>query len=77
LIKMEIIVDNMSFVILGRGDSRLSMSDKEDIVIRKSSFCCPRTLSVACDKAASDIPYNIARRFKDPETRGVLRITAE
>lgn len=77
LVKMEIIVDNMSFVIFGRGDCRLTISDPEDIVIRKSRFCCPRTLSVSCDKAASDIPHNIATKFKDPETRGLLRITAE
>jgi uncharacterized protein len=77
LIKMELIVDDMSFVILGRGDFKLMASDTKDIVIRKSNFCCPRTLSISCDKAASDIPIGIIRKLKNPESSGLLRITAE
>ena len=76
-VKMEIIVNNKSFVISGRGDSELTASDTKDIVIRKSSFCCPRTLSVFCDKAASDIPDGIVRDLRNPEAKGLLRITAE
>lgn len=76
-IKMEIIVEDMSFVILGRGNLKLMASDTKDIVIRKSNFCCPRTLSISCDKAASDIPIGIVRKLRNPEARGLLRITAE
>ncbi len=76
-IKIEIIVGDSSLEILGRGNRRLSALDKKDIVIRKSNFCCPRTLSVLCDKAATDIPTSTVEKLRDPETRGLLRITAE
>lgn len=76
-IRMEIIVDELSFIILGRGNGGLLALDKRDIVIRKSSFCCPRTLSVSCDKAASDIPSDMVERLKNSDTNGMLRITVE
>ncbi|CAN5262204.1 DUF371 domain-containing protein [soil metagenome] len=76
-IRMEIIVDELSFIILGRGNDDLLALDKRDIVIRKSSFCCPRTLSVSCDKAASDIPSDMVERLKNSDTNGMLRITVE
>jgi uncharacterized protein len=76
-VNIEIIVDNMSFVISGRGDSELTASDTKDIVIRKSNFCCPRTVSVFCDKAASDIPGGMVRELRNPAAKGLLRITAE
>lgn len=76
-IRMEIIVDELSFIILGRGNCDLLALDKRDIVIRKSSFCCPRTLSVSCDKAASDIPSDMVERLKNSDTNGMLRITVE
>ncbi len=76
-IRIEIIVANLSLKIAGRGSCDLSVLDKRDIVIRKSGFCCPRTLSVLCDKAASDIPSNMVKKLQDPETEGLLRITVE
>lgn len=76
-IRMEIIVDELSFMILGRGNCDLLALDKRDIVIRKSSFCCPRTLSVSCDKAASDIPSDMVEKLKNPDTKGMLRIAVE
>jgi hypothetical protein len=76
-IRMEIIVDEISFIIIGRGNCDLLALDKRDIVIRKSRFCCPRTLSVSCDKAASDIPSEMVKRLKNSDTNGMLRITVE
>ena len=76
-IRIEIIVANLSFKVTGRGSYNLSALDRRDIVMRKSGFCCPRTLSVLCDKAASDIPSNIVKKLQDPETEGLLRITVE
>jgi uncharacterized protein len=76
-IRMEIIVDELSFIITGRGNCDLLALDKRDIVIRKSRFCCPRTLSVSCDKAASDIPSEMVKRLKNSDTNGMLRITVE
>ena len=76
-IRIEIIVADLFLKIMGRGSCDLPVLDKRDIVIRKSGFCCPRTLSVLCDKAASDIPSSMVKKLQDSETEGLLRITVE
>jgi uncharacterized protein len=77
LAKIEIIVGNSSFEISGRGDKELSLFSRHDIVIRKSSFVCPRTMSISCDKASCDIPREMILSLKDPATKGIFMITVE
>jgi hypothetical protein len=77
VIKIEIMVGDESFIISGRGDERLSMLNSNDIVIRKTNFVCPRTMSVLCDKASSDVPRKLVRILQDQQTKGVFRITLE
>ena len=77
VIKIEIMAGDESFLISGRGDERLSMLNANDIVIRKTNFVCPRTMSVLCDKASSDVPRKLVRILKDQETKGIFRITLE
>jgi hypothetical protein len=77
LIKIEIMVGSESFEIKGSGDSRLTLKNPHDIVIRKTNFACPRTLSVRCDKASSDVPRKIVKLLQDSEAKGIFRITAE
>ena len=76
-ISIEIIVGHLSLKILGQGSRNLSVRDNKDIVIRKSSFYCPRTISIHCDKAASDIPSSMIKELHHHETKGLLVITAE
>lgn len=77
VIKIEIMVGDGSFIISGRGDERLSMLNSNDIVIRKTNFVCPRTMSVLCDKASSDVPRKLVRILQDQQTKGIFRITLE
>jgi hypothetical protein len=77
IVRMEIMVRDESFLILGMGDERLSMLNVHDIVIRKTSFVCPRTMSVLCDKASSDLPRKLINMLQDQETKGIFRITLE
>ena len=77
VIKIEIMVGDESFLISGRGDERLSMLNANDIVIRKTNFVCPRTMSVLCDKASSDMPRKLVRILQDQKTKGIFRITLE
>lgn len=77
VIKIEIMVGDESFLISGRGDERLSMLNANDIVIRKTNFVCPRTMSVLCDKASSDVPRKLVRILQDQKTKGIFRITLE
>jgi hypothetical protein len=77
VIKIEVMVGDESFIISGRGDERLSMLNANDIVIRKTNFVCPRTMSVLCDKASSDVPRKLVRILQDQQTKGIFRITLE
>ncbi|MEM2141040.1 DUF371 domain-containing protein [Nitrososphaera sp.] len=76
-VKIEIVVGNDVYAISGSGDERLTLKNTHDIVIRKTNFVCPRTLSVRCDRASSDIPRRMVQALKDPATKGLFRITVE
>ncbi len=43
-------------VVRGRGHPGLTLTSPSDMVIRKSSFICDRTLMIKADIAASNIP---------------------
>ncbi len=76
-VRVEIMVGNESFVTHGRGNDRFTLQNPHDIVIRKTSFVCPRTMSVRCDKASSDVPRNMVLMLQDKDTKGIFRITVE
>lgn len=76
-VTIEIVVGNDVYAITGSGDERLTLQNAHDIVIRKTNFVCPRTLSVRCDRASSDIPRRMIQALKDPATKGIFRITIE
>jgi hypothetical protein len=77
LVKIEIMVGGETFTIAGRGDERLSLLNQHDIVIRKTNFACPRTVSVRCDKASSDVPRKMVKLLQDSNEKGIFRITVE
>jgi uncharacterized protein len=77
LVKIEIMVGGETFTIAGRGDERLSLLNQRDIVIRKTNFACPRTVSVRCDKASSDVPRKMVKLLQDSNEKGIFRITVE
>ncbi len=76
-VKIEIIIGNDSFVIKGKGDERLTILNPHDIVIRRTNFVCPRTVSILCDKASSDVPRELVRLLQHEEQKGLFRITLE
>jgi hypothetical protein len=76
-ITIDIIVENKSFAINALGNSRLLLLSQHDIVIRKSTFICHRTLAIQCNKASSDIPREMILSLQNPETKGLLQITTE
>jgi len=77
VVRMEIIVGSESFSFTGSGDSRLTLLNQHDIVIRKSRFVCPRTMSVMCDKASSDLPRKMIRTLQVKDAKGLLRVSIE
>jgi uncharacterized protein len=77
VVTIEIMVGDESFIITGMGDHRLSMLNPYDIVIRRTNFACPRTMSVQCNKASSEVPRKIVETLQDQNTKGIFRITVE
>ncbi|WP_101478083.1 DUF371 domain-containing protein [Candidatus Nitrosotalea bavarica] len=73
-ITCTILVGNHSFKVKGRGSAKLALTNPHDIVIRKSNFTCPRTLSIGCDTASDSIPRQIVDALQNPETVGIFRI---
>jgi hypothetical protein len=52
---------NFKFKVTGCGDPDLPLDHPDDIVIRKSSYICSRTLMIKADKAACDIPIEFVK----------------
>ena len=62
---VEFTVDDLSDRVTGYLDPRLSFLDKRDIVIRKSSYICKRTLMINADKSAAEIDRSIVRKLRE------------
>jgi uncharacterized protein len=73
-VKICLFVGPFAFVVKAEGDPRLELSHPYDIVIRKSDYVSDRTLAVNADAAARDIPREIVRQLKNPDTVGRLEI---
>jgi hypothetical protein len=77
VVRIEVMVGTESFVITGVGDQRLNLLNPHDIVIRKTNFVCPRTMSVRCDKASLELPRKMVKMLQDRNTKAIFRITVE
>ena len=62
-------VEGMREKVLGRGDKGLSLSDKKDMVIRRSDYKCGRTLMIGADKSAAELSRKFVRKLRDPEAK--------
>jgi len=76
-IYFSIIVGDREFNLEGRGDPNLVLTHADDIVLRKSDFTCPRTLSVKCDKASDLLPREMVLQLQNPKTKGLFVITVD
>ena len=64
-------------VVSGFGDPALTFGDDRDLVARKSSFKCPRTLMIRSDKAAGDLSRGLIQALRDPGSRLRILLIAE
>ena len=64
-IVVEIEVKGLKEVIVGEGHRDLILNHPTDIVIRKSSYICPRTLMINANKSAKDINREIVKKLKE------------
>ena len=73
-ILFTISVKDFSFKIKGCGNENLILTNPHDVVIRKSSFTCPRTLAINCDLASDSIPRQMIKSLQNPDSKGVFSI---
>jgi uncharacterized protein len=69
-------VESLEFSFCGYGSPDLQLSDRHEIVLRKSNFVSHRTLAVGCDAAAIDFPREMINKLQDPRIEGILEIIA-
>ncbi len=77
VIKLTIEMSGLTATVAGRGDVGLTWAHPTDIVARMSSYTCPRTLMVHADRAAIDLPRELVRRLRNPETVATVTIGVE
>ena len=75
IVSISIRAGDSEFVMRANGHPDLTLTDKDDIVIRKSDFVCPRTLAIRCDKASDLLPREMVSLLQNPSMKGVLSIT--
>ena len=49
----------------GRGSSRMTLGHPSDLVWRRSSFVCPRTVAILCDNTAATLPRDLLRALRE------------
>lgn len=72
-ITITIEVDGVKEVINAQSSPHLLFTHPTDLVIRKSSYVCGRTLAVRADKAACDLSRQLVKKLKNPSQK--VRIT--
>ena len=72
-IRLILEADDLTFQVSGGGDPRLTLSHPRDMVTRRSSYVCDRTLMIGADKAANDIEPRLVRMLQKREQ--VVNIT--
>ena len=61
----------------GYGSPNLILTHPTDIVIRKSSYICSRTLAICADKASNDLSREVIKKLKDPKQKVKVTLTVE
>lgn len=73
-ILFTLLVKDISFKVKGTGHENLILTNPHDIVIRKSSFICPRTLAIRCEAASDSIPRQMIKILQNPNSKGIFAI---
>jgi hypothetical protein len=60
-------------IINAQGNSKLILAHPTDIVVRKSSYICRRTLAIHADKSAKELSRELVKKLKKPEEK--VRLT--
>ena len=73
-VRFTIVAPGGEFSFVARGSKDLSFESPTDMVIRRSSFVCGRTLAIRAESSAIEIPRGLVGTLKSPKAAGLLRI---
>lgn len=76
-ITITIEVDELKEKVKAKGSPRLTFTDPTDIVVRKSTYVCNRTLAIRAEKAASDFSRKFVKKLKDPKQKVIITLSVE
>jgi hypothetical protein len=54
-----------SVEVRGRGSSKMALGHPTDLVWRRSSFVCPRTVAILCDRTAATLPGELIAGLRE------------
>ncbi len=66
---------NVMETVLAQGSPQLLLTHPSDMVVRKSSHICDRTLAVKADKAACDLSRKFAQKLRSPRQKVKITLT--
>ena len=76
-ITITIETDEIKETVEARGHPKLSFTHPKDIVVRKSTYICGRTVAILADKAASDLSKGLVKRLQSPHQRVKITLTVD
>ena len=66
-LRIVVEVDDETDVIVAWGSPKLILSHPTDMVVRKGSYVCPRTIAIDASKAARDLSRNLVAKLRNPQ----------
>lgn len=75
VIKVVLRAGDIEESVIGRGHPSLSFSHEKDIVIRKSTFICSRTLMIGADKSARELDKRLINILKNRKQKLIVEIS--
>jgi len=77
--KVSILIeaDDVKEVVSAFGSPKLILSHPTDMVVRKSSYVCDRTLAVKADKAACDLSRKLVEKLRNPRQKVKITLTVK
>jgi len=75
-VTLILMIEGSLFKLSACGSKQLILSDKNSMVIRTSSFICPRTLAIKASSSAYDLPRSIIKMLKRRNRVGIMILEA-
>ncbi len=77
--KLTIIIEagGLTDQIIALGSSELTLTNQNDVVIRKSDFISDRTLAIYADKSSNDLLRALVEKLKNPRQKVNITLIVE